>query len=178
MAGARAAIRYAKALLSLATDQKKADAVNNDMKLMANTIAENTELSNMLNNSVIKSETKKAALLAVFPKLNSISAGLFDVLISNKRMNILNDIVLQYSILFDAFNGKEIAKVTTAVPMTKELEAKVLTKVKTLTNKEVSLENIVDESILGGFILRVGDKQYNASISNNLNKLKREFTLN
>ncbi|WP_166960076.1 ATP synthase F1 subunit delta [Yeosuana marina] len=178
MAGARAAIRYAKALLSLATDQKKADAVNNDMKLMANTIAENTELSNMLNNSVIKSETKKAALLAVFPKLNSISAGLFDVLISNKRMTILNDIVLQYSILFDAFNGKEIAKVTTAVPMTKELEAKVLTKVKTLTNKEVSLENIVDESILGGFILRVGDKQYNASISNNLNKLKREFTLN
>ena len=51
-------------------------------------------------------------------------------------------------------------------------------KVKELTNKEVTLENIVDENILGGFILRVGDKQYNASISNNFNKLKREFTLN
>lgn len=178
MAGSRAAIRYAKALLSLATDQKKADVVNNDMMLIANTFADSAELSNMLNNAVIKSETKKEALLAIFPELNAISSGLFDVLISNKRMTILNDIAKQYSILFDDFNGKEIAKVTTAVPMTKELETKVLAKVKALTNKEVTLENIVDESILGGFILRVGDKQYNASISNNLNNLKREFTLN
>jgi len=54
----------------------------------------------------------------------------------------------------------------------------VLNKVKELTRKEVTLENIVDESILGGFILRVGDKQYNASISNKLNNLKKEFTLN
>jgi F-type H+-transporting ATPase subunit delta len=178
MAGARAAIRYAKAVLSLATDKNKSEAVNNDMKLMANTIAENMELGNMLNNAVIKSETKKAILLAVFPNLNEISANLFDVLISNKRVNILNDIAIQYSILFDVLNGKQVAKVTTAIPMTKELEAKVLAKVKELTNKEVALENIVDETILGGFILRVGDKQYNASISNKLNKLKREFTLN
>jgi len=103
---------------------------------------------------------------------------LFEVLITNKRVDILNNIALQYSILFDELNGKELAKVTTAVPMTKELESKVLKKVKELTNKEVTLENIVDESILGGFILRVGDKQYNASISNKLNNLKKEFTLN
>ena len=178
MAGSRAAIRYAKALLSLATDQKIADVVDNDMRLIAHTFAESKELSNMLHNAVIKSEIKKETLLAVFPKLSAISSGLFDVLIFNKRMTILNDIAKQYSILFDDFNGKEIAKVTTAVPMTKELETKVLAKVKALTNKEVTLENIVDESILGGFILRVGDKQYNASISNNLNNLKREFTLN
>tara|TARA_R110001583_G_C5613007_1_gene405479 strand:- start:109 stop:645 length:537 start_codon:yes stop_codon:yes gene_type:complete len=178
MAGTRAAIRYAKAILSLATEQKKAEAINNDMKLMASTIAENMELSNMLNNAVIKSESKKAILLAVFPKLNKMSSNLFDVLISNKRMNLLNEITLQYTILFDAANGKEVAKVTTAIPMTTALEAKVLAKVKQLTNKEVILENIVDENILGGFILRVGDKQYNASVSNSLNKIKREFTLN
>ena len=73
MAGARAAIRYAKAVLSLATDQKTADVVNNDMKLIANTIAESTDLSNMLKSPVIKSEIKKSALLEVFPKLNTIS---------------------------------------------------------------------------------------------------------
>ena len=162
----------------MATDQKKADAVNNDMKLMANTIADNVELANMLSSAVIKSEEKKAVLLALFPKLNHISTSLFDVLITNKRVDILNNIALQYSILFDELNGKEVATVTTAVPMTKELEAKVLNKVKELTRKEVTLENIVDESILGGFILRVGDKQYNASISNKLNNLKKEFTLN
>jgi len=178
MAGARAAIRYAKAVLSLATDQNKAEAINNDMKLMAKTIADNIELGNMLDNAVIKSETKKATLLAVFPNLNKISSNLFDVLISNKRINILNDVAIQYSILFDEFKGKQVAKVTTAIPMTKELEVKVLAKIKELTNKEITLENIVDETILGGFILRVGDKQYNASVSDKLNKLKREFTLN
>lgn len=178
MAESRAAIRYAKAMLSLATDQKKADSVDNDMKLMANTIAENIGLAEMLNNAVVKSEDKKAVLLAVFPKLNKISTDLFDVLNSNKRIDILHDIAIHYSILFDTLKGKEVAKVTTAIPMTKELEAKVLAKVKELTNKEVVLENIVDENILGGFILRVGDKQYNASVSNKLNKLKREFTLN
>lgn len=178
MAGARAAIRYAKAMLSLATDQKMADAVNKDMKLMAKTIANNAELSEMLNNAVVKSETKKDVLLAVFPKLNTISSSLFDALITNKRVDILNDITIKYSHLYDVLNGKEVAHVTTAVPMTKELESKVLEKVKALSNKDVTVENIVDESILGGFILRVGDKQYNASISNKLNKLKREFTLN
>ena len=178
MAGAGAAIRYAKAVLSLASDQNMAEAVNNDMKLIANAVAENIELSDMLNSSVIKSELKKSALLAVFPNLNELSAGLFDLLISNKRLNLLSDVALKYSVLFDELNGKEVAQVTTAIPMTDDLEMKVLAKVKELTNKAVVLENIVDESILGGFILRVGDKQYNASVSNKLNKLKREFTLN
>lgn len=178
MAGTRAAIRYAKAALSLANEQKNAEVVNNDMKLIANTIAENVELGNVLNNSVVKTEAKKAALLAIFPDLNKITTGLFDVLISNKRINILNDVALKYNTLFDEYKGKETAQVTTAIPMTKDLEIKVLAKIKELTNKAVELENIIDESILGGFILRIGDKQYDASVSNKLNKLKREFTLN
>ena len=53
-----------------------------------------------------------------------------------------------------------------------------MAKVKELTGKEVEVVNLIDESILGGFILRVGDIQYNASIANKLNNLKREFTLN
>ena len=178
MAGTRAAIRYAKAILSLANDQKKADVVDNDMKLIVGTISENIELSDVLGNSVIKPETKKAALFAIFPNLNTVTAGLLDVLQSNKRLNILNDIALKYSVLFDQQNGKEVAQVTTAFPLTGDLEIKVLAKIKELTNKAVELENIVDENILGGFILRIGDKQYDASVSNKLNKLKREFTLN
>jgi F-type H+-transporting ATPase subunit delta len=178
MAGTRAAIRYAKAVLSLALSDKNADKVNDDMKLIANTIAENTDLADMLSNSVVKSETKKAAILAIFPQLHTISNGLLDILITNKRIDMLQHVATTYSALFDEHNGKEIATVTTATPLTKALEDKVLAKVKALTNKTVELQSIVDESILGGFILRVGDKQFDASISNKLNKLKREFTLN
>ncbi len=178
MAGTRAAIRYAKAVLSLATDQKAASAVDKDMKIIALTIAENEDLDQLLNSAVMKSELKKEMLNKIFPKLNAISSNLFDLLDANKRIDILGDIALKYNMLFDELNGKEKAIVTTALPMTKDLENKVLKKVKELTNKSVELENIVDESIIGGFILRVGDKQYNASVANNLNNLKREFTLN
>ena len=73
-------------------------------------------------------------------------------------------------------NGIEIAKVTTAIPMDAELEAKVLAKVATLSDKKITIENNVDPSIIGGFILRIGDKQYNASVANRLQVLKREFS--
>lgn len=178
MAGTRAAIRYAKAVISLAKDQKATEAVNNDMLAIAKTVAESQELGHVLNSSVIKTELKKKALSEVFPNLNSITTGLFDVLISNKRLGLLGDVAAKYNVLYDEMIGKEKATVTTAVPMTDELEIKVLAKIKELTSKSVELENIVDESILGGFILRIGDKQFNGSIANQLNKLKREFTLN
>ena len=178
MAGARAAIRYAKAVLDLANGKNSAEAVNNDMTLMSATIAENEDINNMLQSPIIRSSVKRSALLEIFKNSNQISVNLIDTLISNKRINILELVALKYNQLYNELIGSEIASVTTAVPMSGDLEMKVLAKVKELTSKAVELENVVDESILGGFILRVGDKQYNASIANQLNKLKRKFTLN
>ncbi len=178
MTGARAAIRYAKAVLEIANNQNLAEVVNQDMSLMANTITESEDLSEMLQSPIIGSTAKKSALLEVFKGSNKLTVSLIDLLITNKRINILSEVASKYNQLFDELRGREVATVTTAIPMTSDLEAKVLSKVKELTSKAVELENIIDESILGGFILRVGDKQYNASISNQLNKLKREFTLN
>tara|TARA_B100000809_G_C15084658_1_gene510963 strand:+ start:674 stop:1210 length:537 start_codon:yes stop_codon:yes gene_type:complete len=178
MAGARAAIRYAKAVLSLASDQKSAEAVNNDMKLMATTIAESKDLNDMLQSPVVKSSDKKAVLLEVFKGSNKMTANLIDTLISNKRLVLLSDVASSYNRLYDELKGTQVAKVTTAIPLSDDLKIKVLAKVKELTGKDAEVENIIDEDILGGFILRVGDIQYNASVANKLNTLKREFTLN
>lgn len=178
MAGARAAIRYAKAVLSLASDQVVTDIVNNDMKLIATTIAESEDLSNTLKSPVVSSAIKKSILLEVFKNFNIITLNLIDVLMNNNRIDIFGDVALKYSQLFDESKGIELATVTTAVALTDDLKAKVLAKAKALTGKDVAVENIVDENIIGGFILRVGDVQYNASISNQLSKLKQEFTLN
>ena len=178
MAGARAAIRYAKAVLSLATDQNTAETVNNDMKLIANTIAQSKDLSDMLQSPVVGASIKKAALLEIFKNTNELTANLINTLVTNKRIAILEMVALKYSELFDQLRGTQVATVTTAIPLTEDLNVKVLAKVKELTGKKAEVENIIDESIIGGFILRVGDVQYNASIANQLNKLKREFTLN
>jgi F-type H+-transporting ATPase subunit delta len=179
MAGTRAAIRYAKAILDLAKDQKSAEAVNDDMKLMATTIGSNKELNNMLQSPVVRSSQKKSALTEIFKNTNTISAGLIETLIANKRINLLGLVATEYNTLFDRMNDTQIARVTTAVALTDDLRTKVLTKVKELTgSKDITIENIIDEDILGGFILRVGDIQYNASVADKLSKLKREFTLN
>ncbi len=178
MAGTRAAIRYAKAVLGVASDKGTAETVNTDMKHIAATISESEELSMMLKSAAVKSDDKTAVLAKVFPQLNVLSTELFKVLAANKRLEILEATAENYCRLYDDLQGKEKATVTTAVPMNNDLELKVLAKIKDLTSKSVELENIVDESILGGFILRVGDTEYNASIANKLNTLKREFTLN
>ncbi|MEM5565598.1 ATP synthase F1 subunit delta [Psychroserpens sp. AS72] len=178
MAGSRAAIRYAKAVLSLASDQNTAETVNNDMKLIATTIAESKDLNDMLQSPVVRSSDKKAVLLQVFKGSNDMTANLIDTLITNKRLTLLGDVAINYNSLYDELKGTQVAKVTTAVPLTDELRVKVLAKVKELTGKDVEVENIINEEILGGFILRVGDIQYNASVANKLNTLKREFKLN
>ncbi|MBR9847360.1 MAG: ATP synthase F1 subunit delta [Algicola sp.] len=178
MSGTRAAIRYAKAVLSLAIDQKSEKTLNDDMKLIAKTISENADLDLALKNAIAKQDTKKEILNQVFTGLNPLTSKLFDVLVDNNRINVVADVASEYNKLYDAHIGKEKATVTTAVPMTEDLEIKVMAKIKELTSKSVELENIVDENIIGGFILRVGDIQYNASIASKLNKLKREFTLN
>lgn len=178
MAQTRTAIRYARAVLDLAKDQKLAEVVQADMKSIANAVDASTDLKDMLLSAVIPTATKKSALLAVFTGLDKLSVNLIDTLIANKRIAILGTVAQVYTELYNEGEGKQVATVTSAVPLTGALNAKVLAKVKALTGKDADIINIVDDAILGGFILRVGDMQYDASIANKLNKLKREFTLN
>lgn len=175
---ARAAIRYAKALLSLAEEQKSAEVLNNDMSAIATAIGTSEELTNMLQSPVIPASIKKSALLQIFNNSNQLTINLIDTLITNKRIHLLGEVAQNFNQLYAQSQGEQVAKVTTAVPLTEDLKVKVLAKVKELTGKDASIVSIIDESIIGGFILRVGDIQYNASIANKLNKLKREFIVN
>ena len=176
MASTRAAIRYAKAILDMADTIGVANEVNGDMPLIASTIQGNLELDNFIQNPTIKVEVKENALQAIFADVNGVTKGLFHLLFENKRFGILEAIALEYVKLFDVLNGIEVAKVTTAFPIDADLKAKVLAKIATFSDKKITIENIVDPSIIGGFILRIGDKQYNASLANRLQVLKRELS--
>lgn len=175
MEGNRAALRYAKAALSLAQDNNVAAEVNADMKRISETISASEDLQVALSSPRIKESIMKNILAEVFPGVNGVTSGIFQVLIENKRISILSLVASRYNLLYDALNKVQVAKVTTAVPLTPQLEDRIQAKVKELTGNEAKIQNIIDESILGGFILRVGDLQYNASIAAQLNMLKREF---
>lgn len=176
MKGTRAELRYAKAILNLAKEKGKESEVNNDMLLVAKTIKENNDLEIMLNSPIIKNDVKENAIKAVFSgKVSNITLGLFHLLQDNKRLGLLYIVAKQYSIIYDYLKHIDTAKVTTAFPLTKGLEDKILEKVVELTGNKATIENEINPDVLGGFILRVGDVQYDASISNYLNELRKEF---
>ncbi|WP_025743736.1 ATP synthase F1 subunit delta [Aquimarina pacifica] len=172
----RAAIRYAKAVLSLAQDNKTTSAIQEDMQSIIATVDGSAELKMVLSSPLIKSEVKLASLKEIFKNVGEGTQKLFEVLIANKRIDLLPNVAKQYTILFDQLHNTQVAKVTTAVPINEALSTMVMAKVKELTGNEATIENSVDESIIGGFILRVGDLQYNASIAHKLTHLKRELS--
>ena len=176
MSESRAAIRYAKAVLDLAVEKKLAEGVDNDMRAILLALSENQDLAQVLANPVVKGEAKKQALLKIFKSANDISKGLIETLAANKRIGILKEVAVGYTVLYEKHKGGAVATVTTAVPLTADLEKKILAQVEKRIGKNIALNNKVDESILGGFILRIGDVQYDASLANKLNTLKREFT--
>ena len=177
MSSTRAAIRYAKAILEIADSKNVTSQVSADMALIASTITSNSELSSFIQNPLVKTEAKKDVVSEVFASVDPVTKSIFQLLLVNKRFEILDSIAVEYNKLFDIMNGVEVAKVTTAVPMDAALEAKVSAKIATISSsKKITIENIVDPAIIGGFILKIGDKQYNASIADRLQVLKRELS--
>ncbi len=177
MIGSKAAIRYAKAVLQQATEANVSEVVFDDMLVVNATIEKSKELRAILKSPVVKTKDKKEALLKIFAGQSGTTHGLIQVLIDNKRIAQLGSVASSYIDLYNDSKGVKVAKVTTAVALTPAIEAQVLAKVKELTgSSNVTLENEIDTSIIGGFILRVGDLQYNASIASQLGNIKREFS--
>ncbi|MBS9773911.1 MAG: ATP synthase F1 subunit delta [Tenacibaculum sp.] len=176
MKQAKPALRYAKAILELAKDKNVETEVNDDMKLVFSTITESDDLKNTLKSPVVKDDDKKKVLNVLFgDKVNNITKGLFSILEENKRLEMLGAVAEKYSVVYKEDKGIKEAVVTTAVPLTKEIEQKVQDKIVSLTGGNATIKNIVDSSILGGFVLRIGDVEYDSSISNQFKELRKEF---
>jgi|TARA_B100000497_G_scaffold21016_1_gene24807 F-type H+-transporting ATPase subunit delta len=173
----RAAIRYAKAVLDQANHTNISEVVFGDMKSIQATLEGSKELRVVLQSPVVKAEDKKEALLKMFVTNSDVTKGLIQILTSNKRINLLGGVAQAYVDLYNNSKGVKVATVITAVAITPQIQETVLGKVKQMTGSDnITIDNTIDESIIGGFILRVGDLQYNASIANQLGSLKREFS--
>ena len=173
----RAAIRYAKAILQSANENNTTAVLFGDMQSVHETIEGSRELQMVLQSPVIKANDKKEALLKIFSGQSGTTHSLIKILVENKRTPLLGKVAKSFIELYNEQQGVKVATVITAVPLSSQLEEKVMAKVKSMTGSEkVSLKNEIDPSIIGGFILRVGDVQYDASIVNQFRKLKSEFS--
>lgn len=176
MIGTRAAARYAKAMLEISLEKGTLETINKDMVLISESISQSEDLKSFLLNPIIKGNVKLDALSEVFASTSAQTIELFKLLMHNRRFDILEAIASKFQDMYDQELGIQKAKVTTAIAMDAQMEAKVLEKIKQISDKKVTIENVVDPTILGGFILRIGDQQFNASLANKLQDLKRQLT--
>jgi len=132
----RAAIRYAKAILETAVSTGKANQVNDDMKSIVAAVNSSADLKDFLASPIITSEVKMNVLSEVFGSVQEDTKSLFRLLQENKRFEILEAIAAQFNVQFDDMNGVEVANVTTAFPITADLEAKILAKATSMSTKK------------------------------------------
>jgi len=172
MRGTRAALRYAKAMLSYAQESKAADVVAKDMHALISLLHENNEVQTVLENPILPVTEKEAVLKELFSHASPETFKLFSLLAAKNRLSILVATGEQYVQLYAQSQGEVTAIVTTAVELTPPLKQLVLEKAKGLTKDNVQLENKINPEIIGGFILKIGDLQYDASVSHQLKSIK------
>jgi len=178
MKSSRAAIRYAKALIQESIEVDSLESMYSDMQVVLNTFQENDNLKFLVESRVVKNSLKLSTLKLIFKNLSKLSLKFIDVLSENNRIYLLETISFKFIELYKDYKGIQSALVTTAVPLNAEMKSEVLEVVSKLTNKQTILENKIDKTLIGGFILRVGDVEYNSSFKNKLKTIKQVFTKN
>lgn len=179
MVETKVAKRYAKSLIDLAREQGVIDTVNKDMTMLVSVCDASHDLVLMLGNPIINADRKLAVLNAVFgPHVSKLSSAFFDIITRKGRESHLVAIAKEFVSQYKKSKGIETAVVTTATGLDDKLRSEVLRIVREGMKTEVELVEKTDKDLIGGFVLRVGDKQYDASVSSELRKLTRDFSSN
>ncbi|NQD72246.1 F0F1 ATP synthase subunit delta [Sphingobacterium shayense] len=170
------ASRYAKSLLDLSKEQGSVDAVKGDIDQVIAVLKENSQLQKVLKNPIIQTDKKQSILAGIFEgKINPLILSFFGILVSKGRANILFEIATEFIRSYNELNGIVNATVISAVPLSPETLSELKNTIAQDINRQVILKNNIDSSLIGGIIVRVGDKQIDASIAGRLSKLEKHF---
>ena len=174
----KVAQRYAKSLLSLGLEKNILADLDNDFSLIKSTCDENRDLVLLLKSPVVKTDQKIGVLTSVFTSNISETSLLFiQLLARKKREYLLKEVAVAFQQLVLKHKGIVEATIKSAVVLDDALKASLIAKIKGESNG-VSLTEIIDPNLIGGFIVKVGDQQVDASISSKLSELKRKLTDN
>ena len=178
MRNTRVTSRYAKSLLELAVEQNQLDACKADMEAVVAACKESKELSLLLKSPVVKTDKKVAILNEVFASFSTLSKSFINIITNKKREMLLEEISEQFLLVYKQHKGIESAVVTTAIPLDNDLRAAIQGFVEKHVRGQVELTEKVDEKLIGGAVIRMGDKQLDASVLRQINDLKQTFNKN
>lgn len=179
MKQSRATIRYAKSLISISKEQNSLETSFNDMILVSSVCSSNKDFVNLLKTPIVKTDLKIKILNELLAKSISDLTLSFIILIAKKKREILLPEIAECFIALYK-NNKNIKEVSvvTAKPLDDDLRKEVMSYIEKQSNSKIELEEIIDESLIGGAIIRMDDKQLDASISSKLKSLKNQFSEN
>ena len=180
MPNPRLAARYAKSLLDLAVEKGQLEQVYADMVWLQDVCKQSRDFARMLRSPIIKSDVKGKILNAVTKAhLSELSNAFNQLLVNKNRESYLPEISTAFIHSYKERKGVKTVQLTTATPATEEIKQSILDQVKkTGGYTSVELQEKVDPSIIGGFVLQIDDKLVDNSVSHNLKEIAKQFANN
>jgi len=178
MSNYRVAVRYAKSLISLAIENKKLDKVKADIDMLNSLCLEVKPFHNFIKNPIINSYKKLGIFKKLFEnRIDDLSYKFIEIITKKGREDILPEIGEEFIKEYREYKNIEIVAITTPIELDEELKNEFISLTKKLISKDktVEIHEEVNEDLLGGFILRVGDKQIDDSVSSKLRDLKKKL---
>jgi F-type H+-transporting ATPase subunit delta len=175
----RISSRYAKALYEYAADRKKEKEIYEEMKFISEIFFLVPKLVYALDNPRISSEKKKELIITAAGSNVVFEFKRFvDLVVEQKREALFHFMSLKYQDIYRKKNGIVIGKLTTAQPINKPEEEKMRKIIADITHSDVDFETQINPDIIGGFVLKIGTYQIDASLSSQLKRIKEALCIN
>lgn len=176
MADYKVSIRYASSLLETSLEKKSLDVVYADVDLIYKALKSSNELKRLLSSPVVKAEAKAGILKEIFAnKVSAETINFLNFVVEKNRINLLQSIIEKFFELRNEKLGLAEVEIKTAFEFTPEQSNLLKKNLEQLIGKKVILNFVIDAEVIGGFIARVGDSVFDASIQHQLDLLKKKF---
>lgn len=180
MPNPRLASRYAKSILDLSVSENQLEAVLKDMQLLRSLVNQNRDLELLLLSPIVKGDKKKSILDEILKgNISELTSRFLALMIAKGREKYLPEIATAFQNQYNNLKQIQEVTVTTAVAMDEHVRNTVNQKIATLTpGKTIEIKAIVNPEIIGGFIIEIEDKLYDASVRTELYNIKKQFSKN
>ena len=169
--------RYARTIFRMALDRKELNRWQADLRKI-DSLLEDKALLTMLENPQAKWDEKEKALTQRLGEVQPLALKLVAMLAAKGKLAQASEIAMEYQRLLDIYRGVEgveTAEVITAIPLDAEYQLKLAERITKIINKPIVLKTKVDPSIIGGIIIRVGDRLIDGSLRRKLEALRKEL---
>jgi len=170
---------YAKALVELADEKGKLEAVHADVDAIASLLQSNQKLAQLIYNPVVDSE-KKRTLLAKIGKeagFNQYTNNFLNLLVEKDRLPLLEEICEEFEGLYCKLTDTQVATLRSAVKLEQEQQFLIAKKLQELTgSKNIKMKPVIDQSLIAGFVVEYGSSQIDLSVRGQLEKVAEELS--